>query len=228
MRFAIKQKLASASGTIIVLPGIAAWATDALQTAEKDGRTDELVAMLRPLRGRLAARQPAPETASASAALSEILMLPRGIKAHQRDSILTATETDANTSNQKIKADIAGIGKQRDIFRHLPGAQDHALVEQPFDRFGKGAPVNERIMSLSKEMSKTPAAGLPPGVARKIAAPVRKQIDATTVDLHRALEDTRAGSGAVHMRARQITIAAMIWAIRDPVRTTANSRGVET
>jgi methyl-accepting chemotaxis protein len=186
---------------------------EALQAAEKDGHTDELVSMLRPLRDHLAAAQPTPETVSASITLGKIFILLRDIEIRQRDAILASTDADAGLFNQKIKAAISAIEKQRDVFRRLPDAQDRALADQFFERFEKWAPANDRIMSLSTEMTKAHAAGLSTGEGRKIASLIRKQIDVLNVGIQKALEDAKVEGENTYIHARQALIATVALAL---------------
>ena len=186
---------------------------EALEAAEKDGHTDEFVSMLRPLRDRLAAAQPTPETVRASIALGEIFILLRDIEIRQRDAILAATEAEAVSSNQRIAAAISAVGKQRDAFRSLPDPRDRTLADQFFERFEKWAPGNERIMSLSTGMTKAHAVGLSTGEARMFASQVRKQIDAMKANLQKALATAKVEAENTYVFARQALLATAALAL---------------
>jgi methyl-accepting chemotaxis protein len=186
---------------------------EALQIAENVGHTDEFVEMLRPLRDHLAGTKPTPETASASITLGEIFILLRNIEIRQRDTILATTDADVASWNQKIKAAISVIESKRDVFRRLPDAQERTLADKFFERFGKWAPVNDRIMSLSTEMSKARAASLSMGEARKIRKAIVEQIEGMLVNIHKAVEGSKVEANNVYTHARLILLATVAAAI---------------
>ena len=184
---------------------------EALQIAEKEGHTNEFVQMLRPVLDHLAAnRQPTPDTISASAAVADILLLLRDLEIHQRDAILAPADDTIAAANQKIKADLAAISKQRDVLRRLPEGQDRALADQFFERFDKWAPVNDRIMSLSTEISKSRATDLSMGSGKKIGDTLRAQIGDIVKIAENEMQAAVAHAGDVYGSARQALIVTTI------------------
>ncbi len=184
---------------------------EALQIAEKEGHTNEFVQMLRPVLDHLAAiRQPTPDTVSASAAVADILLLLRDLEIHQRDAILAPTDETIAVANQKIKADLAAISKQRDVLRRLPEGQDRAQAEQFFERFDKWAPVNDRIMSLSTEISKSRATDLSMGSGKKIGDALRAQINDVVKMVEKETKVAVAQAGDVYGSARQMLLVTTI------------------
>ncbi len=186
---------------------------EAFEIAGKAGHTDEFVSMLRPLRDHLAGVQSTPETLSASATLNEILLLLRDIEIHQRDAIINSADADIVASNEKNKAAVAAIEKQRDALQRLPDAKDRAVADQFFERFEKWIPVNDRVQVLAREMSKARAANLSMGEGKKIASQIGKEIEDMTVTLHRALDDAKVEAENTYTHARELLIAVIALAL---------------
>ena len=182
---------------------------EALALAEKEGHTDEFVSMLQPLRDRLLSAQSTPETVGALTALTDILVQLRDIEIRQRDSILASTDAEIASFNQKIKATISAVEKQRDAFRQLSDAQGRPLADQFFERFEKWAPANDRIMFLSTVMSKARAAGLSMGEGKKITGTLAQEVDGMVVNIKKDLEASKAEAEGVYNSARQMLLTAI-------------------
>ncbi len=186
---------------------------EALEIAEKSAHTDEFVSMLRPLRDRLAAERQVPEAASALVTLSDLFVQLRDIEIRQRDTILATTDADVASDNEKIKALIASVSKQRDTFRRLPDAQDRVLADQFFDRFEKWAPVNDRIMSLATEMTKAHAANLSMGEGFRITTAIRTQIEGMVAVNRKTLENVKVEAENTYVQARNVQLATVALAL---------------
>ena len=187
--------------------------SEAFALAEKEGHTDAFVSMLQPLRDRLLSAQPSKETVGALTALTDVLVLLRDIEIRQRDSFLVTTDAETAAANQKIKATISAVDKQRDAFRSLSEAQGRTLADQFFERFDKWAPSNDRLMSLSTENSKQKATDLSLGEGQKISSGINTVIESMVVNIKKQLADAEAEANAVSSNARQILLAAITVAL---------------
>ncbi len=110
---------------------------EAAVLSEKQGQTDELEALLQQLHERLAAREPVLETQNASGATLTMAKELEQLLTDERNLMLATTDAEMVPTQQKLKASVAAIAKQRETFRRLPDAQDRALAEQFFERFEK-------------------------------------------------------------------------------------------
>ena len=72
----------------------------------------------------------------------------------ERNLMLATTDAEMVPIQQKLKASVAAIAKQRETFRRLPDAQDRALAEQFFERFDKWMTVHDKVVSLAAENTK--------------------------------------------------------------------------
>jgi methyl-accepting chemotaxis protein len=188
-------------------------AAEARQTSETAGQADELIATLRQLHERLAARAPTVEVQSASAVTFEILQQLQELRIGERNLMLASTEAETGLFQQKLSAALSSILRQREALRRLADAQDRATAEQFFERFEKWLVQHERVIALAAGNTKMRAAGLSRGEGRKIASGVRKQIDAMNETIRKAFDDAKANAESVYNSAKQALVAAVAVAI---------------
>ena len=142
---------------------------EARALSETQGQTDDLAGLLRQLHERLAAREPAPEVQSASAAAFELIKQLEDLHVDERNMMIATTDAEMAPIQQKLKAGVSAIAKLRDTFRRLPDAQDRALAEQFFERFDKWLPTHDKVVALATENSMTKAASFRWAKARRSA-----------------------------------------------------------
>ncbi len=186
---------------------------EAAVLSEKQGQTDELEALLQQLHERLAAREPVLETQNASGATLTMAKELEQLLTDERNLMLATTDAEMVPTQQKLKASVAAIAKQRETFRRLPDAQDRALAEQFFERFDKWMTVHEKVVSLAAENTKTKAGQLSMGEGAKLATQITKQIDGMTATLRKSLDETKVEAENTYTHARQVLLGTVALAL---------------
>src|SRR5208337_3153034 len=92
-------------------------AGEAFALAQKDGRAAlrTMADELRQLRDAIAAQPRSPENASASAAVSEVLVFLHDVTAEERNLMLETSDAGADASVQRMKTLLANVSAQREM-----------------------------------------------------------------------------------------------------------------
>ncbi len=182
---------------------------EARALSEAQGQTDDLAGLLRQLHERLAAREPAPEVQSASAATFELIKQLEDLHMDERNMMIATTDAEMAPIQQKLKAGVSAIAKLRNSFRRLPDAEDRALAEQFFERFDKWLPTHEKVVALAAENSMTKASQLSMGEGKKIGDKIGVQVAGMSANLTKDLDAAKGEAEGVYNNARQMLIAAI-------------------